>query len=221
MAYVFITLAHDPTVRLADDDLMRYLGPAAPSLYAAFLRDSIALAERVTQAEVILVARVGSGLIARQMGGDDPQVVLLPDMRPATLAAALAAALAYGPVVILRGDMPHLPIWRLRDAITHLDGGADLVIGPGETGGWYLIGMRAAHPALLRALPGSDDPPDDLCIAAATHGLRVAQLPAWYTLDTLADLERLAADLSTMPPDVAPQTRDLLDGGAQARAVGG
>jgi glycosyltransferase A (GT-A) superfamily protein (DUF2064 family) len=119
--------------------------------------------------------------------------------------------------------MPHLPIWRLRDALTHLESGADVVIGPSETGGWYLIGMRVGHPALLRALPGSDDPPDDLCIAAATQGMRVTMLPAWYTLDTLADVERLAADLRTMPPDVAPETRTLLHGDVahQSRAVGG
>jgi glycosyltransferase A (GT-A) superfamily protein (DUF2064 family) len=148
-------------------------------------------------------------------------VVTLSDRRFGSIAGTLARALDDGPVVLLGGDLPHLPIWRLRDALTHLEGGADVVIGPGESGGWYLLGLRAAHPALLRALPGSDDPPDDLCIAAATHGLRVSQLPAWYTLAALADLERLASDLSTMPPDVAPQTRTLLDeNGAQSRAVG-
>jgi glycosyltransferase A (GT-A) superfamily protein (DUF2064 family) len=125
-------------------------------------------------------------------------------------------------VVLFGSDMPHLPLWRLRDTLTHLEGGADVVIGPGERGGWYLIGLRAAHPALLRALPGRDEEPDHLCIAAATHGLRVTQIPAWYCLDTLADLERLSADLRTMPPDVAPHTRELLNGdAAQARVVGG
>jgi hypothetical protein len=221
MAHLFIILAHDPTVRPAFNELTRHLGAAAINLYAAFLDDSVALAGRAAGSRVSIVAQAGSHLAAHLQSPAGPPVLLLPDLRPASVASALADALADGPVVLFGGDMPHLPIWRLRDALTHLDGGADVVIGPGERGGWYLIGLRAAHPALLRALPGSDDLPDDLCIAAATQGLRVVQLPAWYTMGTLADLERLASDLRTMPPDVAPQTRTLLNGDSvRSRAVG-
>jgi glycosyltransferase A (GT-A) superfamily protein (DUF2064 family) len=223
MAHLLITLAHDPTVRPVFNELTQHLGATAIDLYAAFLDDSLALARRASVAEVSVVAQAGSELVARLQAPAGPiRIIKLPDQRPISFASALAQALTHGPVVFFGGDMPHLPIWRVRDALTHLDGGADLVIGPGETGGWYLIGLRVAHPALLRALPGSDDSPDDLCIAAATQGLRVTQLPAWYTLSTLADVERLASDLRTMPPDVAPQTRILLNGdGAHSRAVGG
>jgi len=220
MAHLLISLAHDPTVRPVFNELTHHLGDAAIKLYAAFLDDSVALASCAFGGQVSVVAQVGSDLTGHLQAPAGPRVILVPDQRPAALASALATALASGPVVLFGGDMPHLPIWRLRDALTHLGGGADVVIGPGESGGWYLIGLRAAHPALLRALPGSDEPPDDLCIAAATQGLRVTQLPAWYTLDTLADLERLTADLRTMPPNVAPQTRMLLDSD-QSRAVGG
>ncbi|MEI7773126.1 MAG: DUF2064 domain-containing protein [Chloroflexales bacterium] len=222
MAHLIILLAHDPTVRPVFNDLTRHLGDAAINLYAAFLDDSVALAGCAAGDRVSVIAQADSKLLGRLQAPAGPQVIMVPDLRPASLASAVASALADGPVVLLRGDMPHLPIWRLRDALTYLDGGTDVVIGPGEAGGWYLIGLRFAHPALLRALPGSDGMPDDLCIAAATHGLRVMQFPAWYTLDTLADLERLAADLRTMPPDVAPQTRILLnEDGINSRAVGG
>ena len=221
MPHLLIALAHDPTVRPAFNELTRQLGTASDNLYAAFLDDSVALAARACGAQVSVVAQAGSCLVARLQSPADPQIILVPDHRPATLAGVITEALSNGPVVLLGGDMPHLPIWRLRDALTHLESDADVVIGPAESGGWYLIGLRVAHPALLRALPSSDNPPDDLCIAAATHGLRITQLPAWYTLSTLADMERLASDLSTMPPDVAPQTRTLLNGEVCARAVGG
>jgi uncharacterized protein len=222
MAHLLILLAHDPTVRSASHELTSYLGAAAPALYTAFLEDSLALAQRVAQAEVAIVAQRGSSLGSHLHAPAGPLTLTLPDMRPTSLAAVVAQALAFGPVVIFGSDMPHLPIWRLRDSLTHLENGADVVIGSGERGKWYLIGLRAAHPALLRALPSQDEPPDDLCIAAATHSLRVAQIPAWYDIDTLADLDRLSADLRTMPADVAPHTRALLNGcAAQARVVGG
>ncbi|NNJ11623.1 DUF2064 domain-containing protein [Chloroflexales bacterium ZM16-3] len=222
MAHLLILLAHDPTVQPALNELISHLGTAATDLYTAFLNDSIALARQVARANVTVVAQHGSALGERMDGRSAPAIITLPDMLPTTLAVAVAHALSTGPVVLFGNDLPHMPIWRLRDTLTHLEGGADVVIGPDERGGWYLIGLRAAHPALLRALPGCDDSPDDLCIAAANHGLRVTNIPAWYGLDNLADLEQLSLDLRTMPRDVAPHTRALLNGDTvQARVVGG
>jgi glycosyltransferase A (GT-A) superfamily protein (DUF2064 family) len=223
MSHLLIVLAHDPTVRPAGNELMAHLGAAAADLYAAFLCDSVALAGQVSRADTTIVQQDGSSLASRApRPAGCPEVVTTTDMQPATLARLVAQALLSGPVVLLGGDLPHLPLWRLRDTLTHLEGGADVVIGPGERGNWYLIGLRSAHPALLRAIPGQGEPPDDLCIAAATHGLHVVQLPAWYTLDSLADLERLSTDLRTMPRDSSPHTRAILNGeDVYARAVGG
>ncbi|MBX0328636.1 DUF2064 domain-containing protein [Oscillochloris sp. ZM17-4] len=222
MAHLLILLAHDPVVQLASNELPSHLGFAATNLYAAFLEDSVALAQQVARADVFIVAQHGALLHGRAPIPTGPEIITLADMRPTALGHVVARSLASGPVILFGSDMPHMPIWRLRDTLTYLECGADVVIGPRESGGWYLIGLRAAHPALLRALPGRDETPDDLCIAAATHSLRVAQIPAWYALDTLADLDRLAADLRTMPPDIAPHTRAMLNGvDSQARAVGG
>lgn len=222
MAYILITLTHDPTARPMFTQLTEQLGQEGSELYDAFLFDSVALAGRVSGARTAIVAQAPSALTQHLSGATDAPVLTLSEQGGGSLRGAVADALADGPVVLMGGDLPHLPIWRLRDTFTYMENGADVVIGPGEDGGWYLIGLRAAHPALLRALPGRNESPDNLCIAAATHDLRVAQLPAWYTLNTLSDLERLTADLRTMPPDTAPYTRTLLGGEAmKARAVGG
>jgi glycosyltransferase A (GT-A) superfamily protein (DUF2064 family) len=222
MAHILLTLAHDPTARPMFNQLTEHLRQEAAELYDAFLLDSIALASRVSSARTAIVAHAPSALTEHISHMTGLAVVTLSDRGYGSIAGAVAYALEDGPVVLLGGDLPHLPIWRLRDTFTYMENGADVVIGPGEDGGWYLIGLRAAHPALLRAIPRRNESPDNLCIAAATHDLRVAQLPAWYTLNTIADLERLSADLRTMPPDTAPYTRTLLsDEGAQARAVGG
>jgi glycosyltransferase A (GT-A) superfamily protein (DUF2064 family) len=221
MAYLLITLANDPTVRPVGSAIISHLGLEANDLYTAFLGDSVSLARSVARVEVLVVGLHDSLLLACVQQMHTAATIAVSDMRPVALERLLVETLASGPVLLIGGDLPHLPLWRLRDALTYLEDGADVVIGPDERGGWYLIGLRMAHPALLRALPGYDDPLDDLCIAAATHGLRVEQLPAWYTLRTQADLDRLAADLSTMPRDVAPHTRRLLnDDGMRARAIG-
>jgi glycosyltransferase A (GT-A) superfamily protein (DUF2064 family) len=222
MVHILITLAHDPTVRPMFNQLTEHFGQGAADLYDAFLFDSMALAGRVSGVRTTVVAQAPSVLTDHISSATGLAVVSLSDRRFGSIAGTVARALDDGPVVLLGGDLPHLPIWRLRDTFTYMENGADVVIGPGENGGWYLLGMRAAHPALLRAIPARDESPDNLCIAAATHDLRVAQLPPWYTLNTIADLERLSADLRTMPPDTAPYTRTLLSAdGVRARAVGG
>ncbi|NTV99844.1 MAG: DUF2064 domain-containing protein [Oscillochloris sp.] len=221
MAHLFIMLAHDPTVQPTGYELTVHLGESATKLYVAFLEDSVALAMRVAHTRVTIMSQPGSTLAQHLQAAHGTEILTLADQQSSTIAQAISPTLASEPIVLLGSNLPHLPIWRLRDTLTHLEGGADVVIGPGERGGWYLIGLRRTHPALLRALPGSDGPPDDLCIAAATHDMRITQIPAWYTIDTLSDVERLATDLRTMPPDVAPATRALLNGaGAQARVVG-
>ena len=48
----------------------------------------------------------------------------------------------------LNSDGPTLPAGHLRQALDQLDQ-ADVVLGPGEDGGYYLIGLRATPPAAL------------------------------------------------------------------------
>ncbi|WP_129627472.1 DUF2064 domain-containing protein [Candidatus Oscillochloris fontis] len=221
MTHLLITLAHDPTVRPASTEIAKHMQTRAVELYTAFLDDSIALATHINHATISLIVHDTSLLPEYTRYTGEIEITNVPNMSQATLAQEVALALASGPVLLFGGDMPHLPLWRLRDTLTHLQNGVDLVIGSGEQGDWYLIGLRMAHPALLRNLPLSGAAPDDLCIAAATHGLRVEQLPPWYTLRTMSDLNRLADDLRTMPHDVAPQSRIFLTASETlSRAVG-
>lgn len=84
-----------------------------------------------------------------------------------------------GPVVIIGSDLPSLPAAHVRDAFARLDAGADLALGPAEDGGYYLIGLRARQPRLLREPPMSAPTllADTLALAAEL-GLRAELLPA-------------------------------------------
>jgi hypothetical protein len=72
----------------------------------------------------------------------------------------------------------------------------DLVLGPSEDGGYYLIGLRAPHPDLFEAIPWSTSRvlPQTIRRAEA-KGLRIVRLPSWYDVDTPGDLERLRGEL--------------------------
>jgi glycosyltransferase A (GT-A) superfamily protein (DUF2064 family) len=90
---------------------------------------------------------------------------------------------------------------------------SDVVIGPAEDGGYYLIGLRQKHPGLFSDIAWSSSRVAAQTLErAATLGLTAARLPPWYDVDTPADLERLRAELVSLPPDVVPHTRRFLAG---------
>lgn len=110
----------------------------------------------------------------------------------------LTAALAQGApsAVVMDSDSPTLPVAYVQAAFAHLDEGADVVLGPCDDGGYYLIGLRAPQSRLLREVQMSTPTVlrDTLAIADALQ-LRVALLPTWYDVDTAAELQRLRQEL--------------------------
>lgn len=118
----------------------------------------------------------------------------------------------YRQVVIMNSDGPTLPVAHLEQAFAALRNGADVVLGPSDDGGYYLIGVRQPVPRLLRDVPMSTPTVLAETLAlAAEEGLQVELLPGWYDVDEAADLARLAHELAGAPPDVAPHTRAFLD----------
>ncbi len=114
----------------------------------------------------------------------------------------------------MNSDGPTLPASWLADAFSMLDGDADVVLGPSDDGGYYLIGMKRPVPRLLREVRMSTPRVlHDTLALAEEEGLRVSLLPTWYDVDDLSSLLRLRAELAERP-DAAPHTRAfLLEGG--------
>lgn len=115
----------------------------------------------------------------------------------ARMAGAFAEVLgAAGPgarALLFGSDLPLLDGSHLEQALAALDG-ADVVLGPTEDGGYYLVGMKAPQPALfdLAAWGGGE-------VLAATEerareaGLATARIDTLPDLDTEADLARVRA----------------------------
>jgi hypothetical protein len=189
----------------------------AAALYRCFLLDSVSRACTLADVHVCLAftpaqsAPLFRALLqvplhyAPQRGGSLGE-------REANLFTELFQA-GYERVVILGSDIPTLPLAYLRDAFALLaDPRNDVVIGPSQDGGYYLLGARRLHPALFADIPWSTSTVFTETVEQARRsGLTVAQVPAWYDVDAEEDLQQLVVELT--PPEHAaraPRTRALL-----------
>ncbi len=103
-------------------------------------------------------------------------------------------ARGYRQICLVGTDVPSLPLTHYRDAFAALTR-HDLVLGPANDGGYYLIGMTRPHPALFENMPWSTDRVLALTQQkAAAEGLHTAILPTWNDVDTVEDLQALIED---------------------------
>jgi glycosyltransferase A (GT-A) superfamily protein (DUF2064 family) len=114
----------------------------------------------------------------------------------------------YAGAIAVDADSPTLPTAYLRRACGVLrDPAIDVVVGPCEDGGYYLIGLRAPVPALFRDMPWSTAGVTEETLARARRlGLRLALLPSWFDVDRGEDLARLRAPA---PPEAFRALRTL------------
>jgi rSAM/selenodomain-associated transferase 1 len=115
--------------------------------------------------------------------------------RGADLGSRMLAALSdlRGAGVILVGsDIPTLDPAVLDRAVRLVsDPLTDLVIGPSEDGGYYLIAMRATHDVFSGIEMSTDAVLEETLARAARANLRVHLLPPTFDIDEAADLARL------------------------------
>jgi len=104
----------------------------------------------------------------------------------------------FGPLIVIGTDSPTLPGAFVGQSISALQSDkADVVLGPTEDGGYYLVGAQRPVPGLFDTVAWSTP----LAFAhtagnAARLSLRCHVLPPWYDIDTLDDLARLRAEVS-------------------------
>lgn len=200
-------------------------GETAAALYECFLRDTLdimRMTPQVTRCVVYLPADAASYfraiapdfVLMHQQGAD--LGTRLDNLLTEALRQGASAA------VVMDSDSPTLPAAYLTEAFMRLAEGADVVLGPCDDGGYYLIGLKQPQPRLLREVPMSTPTVlrDTLHIAEELR-LRVALLPTWYDVDTAAELQRLNQELqgtSAAESLISPahQTRAFL----QANPIG-
>jgi hypothetical protein len=99
-------------------------------------------------------------------------------------------------VVLLGSDSPNLPVRMAQQAFEMLDD-HDLVLGPSEDGGYYLIGARGQTPEIFEGVVWSSAQVWRQTMENVQRaGLKCAALPSWYDVDQIEDLRRLRSDLN-------------------------
>ncbi len=143
-----------------------------------------------------------------------PGFVLLPQRGP-DLGFRLAntfdqlLAKGYAGALAIDSDTPTLPTHFLEQALdliatTHID----LVLGPSDDGGYYLIGLRKLYRELFEEMAWSTaEVVSETIRRAEAKGLKVAMLPLWFDVDIAEDLKRLKASLEHAQDDTARHTR--------------
>jgi glycosyltransferase A (GT-A) superfamily protein (DUF2064 family) len=96
----------------------------------------------------------------------------------------------YEKVSLIGADSPDLPLSNITEAFEKLDA-YDMVIGPSEDGGYYLIGMNKPHEVIFEGIQWGHETVlrDSICRAKAA-GVSYFLLPQWYDIDDLDGLNR-------------------------------
>jgi rSAM/selenodomain-associated transferase 1 len=210
-----VVFAKAPRAGAVKTRLCPPLSPAAAArLYRCFLLDVLDGVRALGGITPVIAyaPRRARGLFAAMQ----PGTVLVEQAGPdlgARMAGVFARLFARGfpTVVVLGADSPTLPPRYLRAAVRALQSAAvDGVIGPSDDGGYYLIGLRVSCRALFTGIAWSTETVLAQTLQRARRaGRRLRVLPAWYDVDTIEDLRRLAADLRRMRRG-ATRTRRLL-----------
>jgi rSAM/selenodomain-associated transferase 1 len=191
-------------------------GQEAAELYRCFLLDTLELMQGVASAQPIVAYHPDeAGAFFRRFAPSGfyfiPQVGADLGER---LDHVLTHCLQNGfrQAVVTDSDSPTLPVAYLEQAFRALDDPAvDVVLGPCEDGGYYLIGLKSPCAALFRGIVMSTSTVlAETLERAQEQGLRVACLPRWYDVDTYEDLARLVEELASLPGHLASHTRTFL-----------
>jgi hypothetical protein len=182
----------------------------AAELHAAFLDD---LLERLHSGRFSLTLAWALDADEAVPGGPFPGIRQNGDGLGDRLYNALSEASAGGAAVAALGsDHPALPVAVAERAFDLLEEGADVVLGPAEDGGYYLIALRAEAVArrLFEDIAWSTGRVFPATLERiAELGLRLELLPTASDVDTPNDLRRLAAAMKD--GDLGcPRTRALL-----------
>lgn len=99
----------------------------------------------------------------------------------------------YGAACVLAADSPTLPTEELaRAARLLLQDACDAVLGAVEDGGYYVLGLRAPHPApFARIRWSSEQACADTRAQLDAAGLQTIELRPWFDVDDPASLRRL------------------------------
>lgn len=200
-----VVVAKAPQVGKVKTRLCPPLGyEQAAALYTGFLLDTVEIALGVADCQVKIVCpSAQDALELKQIL--PPEIGYVVQDTPG-LSAALTQAVkecldqGYQKVFCISSDNPTLPATYLESALKALDH-HDLVFGPTEDGGYYLVGAKAPCAYLFEGMTWSTETVlAETLERAWRKEARLQLLPGWYDLDTWQELARFIRELEEVKP---------------------
>jgi rSAM/selenodomain-associated transferase 1 len=219
MKRILLIMAKHPAAGATKTRLCPPFTPThAAALYGCFLRDTIASVRRAAS----LTPGMQPAIAYTPDSAFPFFASLAPDFDLAPQTGALlgerldhilteSLRRGFRQVAAVSSDSPTLPPEYMAQAFALLDDDeVDLVLGPSDDGGYYLIGVKQPQPRLLRDVQMSTPRVlQDTLVLADAAGLRTRLLPSWYDVDTIEEVARLHAELDARP-GAAPHTAQFL-----------
>jgi rSAM/selenodomain-associated transferase 1 len=181
---------------------------AVTAFYRCLLDDTLALARSLVGVEIAIMCPDSD---VNELASLTSQGVRVVAQKGEGLAAGLTSVFAHfveGPqrrIIAFNSDSPHLPRSVIEEAFETLRA-HDLVVGPTDDGGYYLVGAKASHPTLFSGGGmGTSSALERLLSRARVLELSVGFEDPFYDIDVADDLIRLAAELQCAPAR-APRT---------------
>lgn len=200
---IVLVVAKAPVPGRAKTRLATAIGPTqATALARSMLLDTLDGCRREVDRVGILCAGTDEVAMLAELAGPGSQIVV---QEGSGLGDALRTGVRHslrlgGIALLVSSDIPGVPAGALCDAVGLLGEGADVVLGPGYDGGYWLLGVREVHPALFADIPWSTASVLETTLARCRDlSLDVRLLDPWRDIDTTGDLAAVAERIETLP----------------------
>ncbi len=206
---ILVIMAKAPRPGMVKTRLTESLSSAAViALYRCLLADTLELAKSLNGVDVAIVCPEPDEEELAQLVGDGVSVVA---QKGEGLAAGLNfvfrhfTAAGQQRVIAFNSDSPHLAPAVLESAFEIL-AKHDVVVGPTNDGGYYLVGAKAAYPTLFESDGlGTKTALEKLLARTKDLKLSTGFSETFYDIDVANDLVQLARELQ-LAPAKAPRT---------------
>lgn len=210
---VLVIMAKAPRPGAVKTRLAGSLSPeAVTAFYSCLLQDTLALALSLGDVQVVIMCPGPDVSELAELTGNQVGVIAQKGVGLAAGLTSVFADIAEGHqrrTIAFNSDSPHLPRSVLEDAFGTL-AAHDVVVGPTNDGGYYLVAAKAPHPTLFaNDGMGTSNALERLLSRAQALELSVGFVAPFYDIDVADDLTRLAEELR-VAPGRAPRTAEWL-----------
>jgi rSAM/selenodomain-associated transferase 1 len=200
-----VVMAKPPRIGEVKTRLCPPLTPGqASDLHECLLQDTVAKMERCLSAQLWIAFTPEGEEYFRRTFGERKKLL---SQRGRDLGERMhhifvdLSLLGYRDIVVLGSDIPTMPLSHVEQAFHMLStDGEEVVLGPANDGGYYLIGLKTPVEEIFRRIPWSNAAVLQSTVQRIKGlGLRLALLPLAYDIDLEGDLKRLWNDFETSP----------------------